>query len=87
MVMQGEYTRVYPGSDKEGPTSSGVEEYYICLHRSAYVEVTSYERGNWTQVSREEKGGVLLEMLIAKVERTPVLCLFLFLRAHSPPLL
>jgi hypothetical protein len=25
MVMQGEYTGVYPGSGKEGPTSSGGE--------------------------------------------------------------
>jgi hypothetical protein len=31
---------------KEGPTSSGVEEYCISLHRSACVGVTSCERGN-----------------------------------------
>jgi hypothetical protein len=37
MVMQGEYTRIYPGSGKEGPTSSGGENLYFlapkCLCR------------------------------------------------------
>jgi hypothetical protein len=76
MVMQEEYTGVYPDSSKEGSTSNGVEEYCISLHQSACVGVTSCERENWTQVSREEKGGVLLEMLIAKVGRTPVFVFF-----------
>jgi hypothetical protein len=75
MVMQGEYMGVYPGSRKEGPTSSGEGEYYVSLHRSACVWVTSCERGNWSQVSREEEGSVLFEMLIAEVRKTPV---FLF---------
>jgi hypothetical protein len=68
---------VYPGSDKEGPTSSG-GEYYISLHLSACVGVTSYERGNRSQVSRKEYNGVLLEMLISEVEKMSifvVLCL------------
>jgi hypothetical protein len=65
--MQGEYTGVYPSSGEEGPTSSGGGEFCIFLHRSACVGITSCERGNRSQVSREEKGGVLLEMLIAKV--------------------
>jgi hypothetical protein len=67
---------VYPGLGKEGPMSNGIEEYCISLHRSACVGVTSCERGNWTQVSREEKGGVLLEMLIAKVGRMLVFVFF-----------
>jgi hypothetical protein len=72
MVMQGEYTGVYPGSGKEGPTSSGGGEYCIFLHQSAYVGVTSYKRENRSQVSREEESEVLLEMLIARVEKEPV---------------
>jgi hypothetical protein len=74
--MQGEYTGVYPGSGKEGPTSSGGGEFCISLHQSACVGVNIYERGTRSQVSREEKGGMLLEMLIAKVGKTPVLCSF-----------
>jgi hypothetical protein len=33
MVMQGEYTGVYPGSGKEGPTSSGERRvlYFLAL--------------------------------------------------------
>jgi hypothetical protein len=65
MVMQREYTGVYPGSGKEGPTSSGEREYCISLHRSACIGVTSCERGSWSQVS-EEKNEELLEMLILK---------------------
>jgi hypothetical protein len=72
--MQGEYTGIYPGSGKEGPTSSGRGEYCISLHRSACVGVTSCERGNRSQVSRKEEGGVLLEMLFAEVGKTPVSC-------------
>jgi hypothetical protein len=32
MVMQREYTEIYPSSGKEGPTSSGKEEsvVYLC---------------------------------------------------------
>jgi hypothetical protein len=44
----------YPGSGKEGPTSSGREEYCISLHRSTCVGVTSCERGSRSQVSRKE---------------------------------
>jgi hypothetical protein len=42
--MQKEYMGFYPGSGKEGPTSSG-GEYCISLHLSACVGVTSCERG------------------------------------------
>jgi hypothetical protein len=55
----------------------GGGENCISLHRSACVGVTSCERGNRSQVSREEKSGVWLEMLIAEVEKTLVLCFFL----------
>jgi hypothetical protein len=63
--MQREYMGVYPGSGKEGPTSNGEEEYCISLHRDAYVGVTSYERGSWSQVS-EKENKELLEVLILK---------------------
>jgi hypothetical protein len=53
--MQREYTRVYPGSGKEGPTSSGGREYCIFLHRSACVGATSYERGSRSQVSKKRR--------------------------------
>jgi hypothetical protein len=67
--------RVYPSSGKEGLTSSGEGEYCISLHRCACVGVTSYERGNWSQVS-EEKNEELLEMLSLKPSVVPqrVLC-------------
>jgi hypothetical protein len=71
--MQGEYTGVYSGSGKEGPTSSGGGEFCISLHQSACVGVTSCERGSRSQVSREEENEVLLEMLIAEVRKTLVL--------------
>jgi hypothetical protein len=67
--MQGVYTGVYSGSGKEGPTSSGGREYCIFLHRSACVRVTSCERENRSQVSKERENGVLLGMLIAEVEK------------------
>jgi hypothetical protein len=71
--MLGEYTGVYSGSGKEGPTSSGGGEFCISLHQSACVGVTSCERGSRSQVSREEENEVLLEMLIAEVRKTLVL--------------
>jgi hypothetical protein len=71
--MQREYTGVYPGSGKEGPTSSWGGQYCISLHRSACVGVTSCERGSRSQVSRKEKNRVLLEMLISEVKKISVL--------------
>jgi hypothetical protein len=70
--MQREYTRVYPGSSKESPTSSRGRECCISLHLSACVGVTSCERGNLSQVSRKEKNRVLLEMLISEVEKISI---------------
>jgi hypothetical protein len=47
MVMQGEYTEVYPGSGKKKALRpAGRGEYCISLHLSACVGVTSCERGN-----------------------------------------
>jgi hypothetical protein len=77
--MQGEYTGVYPGLGKEGPTSSG-GEYCISLHLSACVGVTSYERGKRSQVSRKEKKSILLEMLILEAGR----CLVVFVLCPPP---
>jgi hypothetical protein len=89
MVMQGEYTGVYPGSSKGGPTSSGGGEYCISLHQSACVGVTSYERENQSQVSREEYDGVLLEMLISEVGKMSISFFHLSSpwKAPCPPLL
>jgi hypothetical protein len=65
MVMQREYTGVYPGSGKRRPYVQRGEKYYISLHLSACVGVTSYERGSRSQVSeRERVQRRLLEMLI-----------------------
>jgi hypothetical protein len=66
MVMQRKYMWVYPGSGKEGPTSSGEGEYCISLHRGTCVGVTSCERGSWSQVS-EKENEELLEVLILKL--------------------
>jgi hypothetical protein len=82
--MQREYTGVYPDSGKEDPMSSGGGEYCISLHRSACVGVRSCERGNRSQVSIEEEGGVLLEMLIGEVEKTPILCFSLAPKSSWP---
>jgi hypothetical protein len=47
MVMQGEYTEVYPdSSEKKALHPAGRGEYCISLHLSACVGVTSCERGN-----------------------------------------
>jgi hypothetical protein len=70
--MQGEYTGIYLGSDKGGPTSSGGGEYCISLHQSACVRVTSCVRENRSQVPREEYDGVLLEMLISEVGKMSI---------------
>jgi hypothetical protein len=52
MVMQGEYTSIYPGSGKGRPYVQ--RGYCIFLHRGACTGVTSCERGNWAQVSRKK---------------------------------
>jgi hypothetical protein len=60
MVMQREYTGVYPGSGERRPYIQG-ERYCIFLHLSACVGVTSCERGSRSQVSeREYKGDFLI---------------------------
>jgi hypothetical protein len=79
MVMQREYTGVYPSLGKEGPTSSGGGEYCISLHLSACVGVTSCERGRQSQVSRKEENGELLEMFIPEEENISVLFVLLVL--------
>jgi hypothetical protein len=47
-------------------------EYYISLHRSACVGVTSCERERAGPKSQKEKDGVLLEMLISEGEKPSV---------------
>jgi hypothetical protein len=65
MVMQREYTGVYPSSGERRPYVQWGEKYCIFLHLSACVGVTSCERGSQSQVSeREEVQRRLLEMLI-----------------------
>jgi hypothetical protein len=65
MVMQREYTGVYPGSNEKRPYVQWGEKYCISLHLSACVGVTSCERGSRSQVSeRERVQRRLLEMLI-----------------------
>jgi hypothetical protein len=53
MVMQREYTGVYPGSGERRPYVQW-GEYCISLHLSACVGVTSCERGNRSQVSERK---------------------------------
>jgi hypothetical protein len=50
MVMQEEYTKVYPGSDERMPYVQRGGGYCISLHLSAYVGVTSCERGNRSHI-------------------------------------
>jgi hypothetical protein len=54
MMMQGEYTEVYPGSGKRRPYVQREGEYCISLHLSACVGVTSCERGSRSQVSERK---------------------------------
>jgi hypothetical protein len=72
MVMQREYTGVYPGSAKEGPTSSGGRVLYFlapkCLRRGYKL----FERESIPSLKKREKNRVLLEMLISKVEEVAV---------------
>jgi hypothetical protein len=56
------------------PAGKGV--YYISLHLSACVGVTSRERGSRSQVSKKEYNGVLLEVLILEVWEMSVLSFF-----------
>ena len=76
------HTGVYPGSGEEGPTPSEGGEYCISLHLGACVRVTSWERGSWSQVSKEEYNRVLLDMLISGVPEgfESVVRCFFFLR-------
>jgi hypothetical protein len=62
----------------------GRGEFCISLHLSACVGVTSRERGSWSQVSKEEYYGVLLEMLISEAWEMLVL-FFSFFLCSSPP--
>jgi hypothetical protein len=63
--MQREYTGVYPGSGKEGPTSNGEGEYCISLHRNALCRGYKTRERELVQVS-EEENEELLGMLILK---------------------
>jgi hypothetical protein len=67
MVMQGEYTGVYPGSGKRRPYVQRGEEVCISLHRSARVGVTSRrERAPSPSLKERKKGqGWLLEVSIS----------------------
>jgi hypothetical protein len=51
MVMQGEYTGIYPGSGKEGPTSSGGRE-------SLYFLAPKYLRRGYKLRERELSPGL-----------------------------
>jgi hypothetical protein len=70
IVMQEEYTGIYPDSGRESPTSSGGREFCIFLHLSACVGVTSWrERAPSPSLKENERvQGWLLEMLISELD-------------------
>jgi hypothetical protein len=55
MVMQGEHSGVYPGSDKRMPYVQRGREVCISLHRSACVGVTSLRERTSSPSLKEEK--------------------------------
>jgi hypothetical protein len=76
-TLDGDAKRIHGGlswfGQKKALHPAGKGEYCIPLHLSACVEVTSHERGSWSQVSKKEYNGVLIEMLISGVGEMSVL--------------
>jgi hypothetical protein len=72
-TSDGDAKRIHGGLSwfgvKKALCPAGKGEYCILLHLSSCVGVTSHERGSWSQVSKKEYNGVLLEMLISEVGR------------------
>jgi hypothetical protein len=76
-ASDGDAKRIHGGlswfGQKKAIRPAGKGEYYISLHLSACVGVTSREKGSRSQVSKKEYNGVLLEMLISEVWEISIL--------------